>query len=632
MFKNHIIIVIGVSGTGKTTIGKKLAAQLNLPFIDADDFHPISNLEKMKSGFPLNDDDRFPWLNILNKELIKATNEKGIVLGCSALKESYRVLLSKNMNQKIHWVILQGDQKMIQERMMNRNHYFKPEMLQSQFDTWEVPNYGYKINIKKSPEDIIKKIIEHNFMEKKSEIGLIGLGVMGKSLSRNIARNNIVISVYNRHVDGVEENVAKDFVNQYEELKDTPGFDDIKAFTDSLQSPKTIFLMVNAGKAVDAVINDLKPHLSAGDIIIDGGNSHFKDTERRLQELQSDEILYIGTGVSGGEEGALKGPSIMPGGSKVAFDSFGGILKKIAAKDATGATCCAYIGRGGAGHFVKMVHNGIEYGEMQLIAEVYGVLRYSLGKTNEEISTIFNDWAATDSASYLLEITADILTKKENEIHLVDLILDKSGNKGTGSWTTIAACELGVAIPTLTAALFARYQSAQYDMRQSAAQKYEAADFSLAINLEELRMAYQLARIVNHHQGYDLIAAASKQYDWGINFKDLSRIWTNGCIIRSKLMVQISQSINDDGNILMHDSFYPLVHNNRLTLNKIVSQISATNISAPCLSSTLSYLNGFTEKKSLANIIQAQRDYFGAHTYERIDSPRGEKFHTNWKL
>ncbi len=632
MFKNHIIIVVGVSGVGKTTIGKMLAKHLTLPFIDADDFHPISNIEKMKSGNPLNDDDRFPWLNNLNNQLKKATNEKGIVLGCSALKENYRVLLSNNITQKIHWVILKGDQKMIQERMMKRSHYFSHEMLQSQFDTWEEPDYGFKINIGKSPEDIVKEIIEKNFMEKKSEIGLIGLGVMGKSLSRNIARNNIVISVYNRHVDGVEENVAKDFVNQYEELKAVPAFDEIEAFVNSLNSPKTIFLMVNAGKAVDAVIHDLKPHLSVGDIIIDGGNSHYKDTERRVQELSNDNILYIGTGVSGGEEGALKGPSIMPGGSKIAFDSFGGILKKIAAKDATGATCCAYIGRGGAGHFVKMVHNGIEYGEMQLIAEVYGVLRYSLGKSNDEISKIFHQWAATYSASYLLEITADILTKKEKETHLVDLILDKSGNKGTGSWTTIAACELGVAIPTLTAALFARYQSAQYDTRQNAAKKYQNQDFLLEINIEELRTAYQLARVINHHQGYDLIAAASKQYDWGINFKDLSRIWTNGCIIRSKLMVQISETINDEGNILMDDSFHPMIANNRLTLNKIVSAISATNISAPCMSSTLSYLNGFTEKKSLANIIQAQRDYFGAHTYERIDSPRGEKFHTNWTL
>ena len=630
MIKKHLVIVIGVSGVGKSTIGQMLASQIDVPFIDADDYHPTSNIEKMKSGTPLNDDDRLPWLNALNARIRLASNGEGIVLACSALKETYRIILSKDIEQKVHWVVLIGEAALILQRMHERNHFMPADLLQSQFDTWELPSYGYPISIENKPEEIISTIIEKLNMERKAEIGLIGLGVMGKSLSRNIARNKIALSVYNRHVAGLEENVASNFVKQYPELQDSKAFDDLADFTASLKSPKTIFLMVNAGTAVDAVIKDLLPHLAAGDIIIDGGNSHYKDTERRFQDLSNDNILYIGTGVSGGEEGALKGPSIMPGGSKTAFDTMGGILKTIAAKDDAGSTCCAYIGKGGAGHFVKMVHNGIEYGEMQLIAEVYGVLRYSLGKTNEDIAYLFDQWNAGECASYLLEITADILRKKEENTYLIDLILDKSGNKGTGSWTTIAACELGVAVPTLTAALFARYQSAQYDARQDAAKVYPDPILTVDIDIEKLKQAYQLARLVNHHQGYDLIAEASERYNWEINYKDLSRIWTNGCIIRSKLMLQISQSLNDNANLLMHPDFHTMVAHNRSSLNEVVSKISQTNISTPCFNSALSYLNGFVEKRSLANLIQAQRDYFGAHTYERVDAPRGKHFHTNW--
>lgn len=630
MVHNDIIIVVGVSGVGKTTIGQRLAEKLQIPFFDADDFHPIENTEKMESGTPLQDEDRWPWLKNLNKKLEKESQNKGCVLACSALKEIYRSELNKNLEGKLTWVILQGDFDLIKARMESRDHFMPVELLASQFEAWEEPVYGIKVNVENSAKEIVNTIIEKLKMKVKADIGLIGLGVMGKSLSRNIASRGYNISVFNRHVDGKEEDVARNFVDQYDEMSKAQGFDDLKLFVDSLETPKKIFLMVNAGGPVDQVINNLKEYLQAGDLIIDGGNSHFKDTQRRFQELEKDKILFIGTGVSGGEEGALKGPSIMPGGSEKGFDLVGPILKSISAKDTSGTECCAYIGRGGSGHFVKMVHNGIEYAEMQLIAEVYAVLRYGHGKTHEEISEIFGVWLQTDTASYLLEITADILKKKEGEKYLLDLILDKAGNKGTGSWTTIAACELGVAIPTLTAALFARYQSAVYDERQSASEIYASANEALDLEIEELQTAYQLARIINHHQGFDLIAKASEQYNWDINYRDLSRIWTNGCIIRSKLMEQISQAPANDPNILMSPSLNSLVLSSRSSLNKIVSAINQTNISAPCFSSTLNYLNGYVEKRSLANVIQAQRDYFGAHTYERIDKPRGEKFHTEW--
>ncbi len=630
MVSKHIIIIIGVSGVGKTTIGLKLSELSTIPFADADDYHPASNIAKMQSGQPLDDADRAPWLAKLNKLLQQAEKSNGIILACSALKESYRVQLSHKVTGKILWVVLTGSQELITHRMRLRHHYFKPELLQSQYNSWELPDYGCQIDIEKKPEEIVKLITDKLLMRRKSEIGLVGLGVMGKSLSRNIAGKNYKLSVYNRQVIGSEENIARDFVSEHIELKETLAFDDLDAFVESLQSPKTVFLMVNAGSPVDAVIDLLSPLLSDGDIIIDGGNSHYKDTERRYHTLAKNNILYIGTGVSGGEEGALRGPSIMPGGSNEAYASVAGILQDIAAKDSTGASCCAYIGKGGAGHFVKMVHNGIEYGEMQLIAEVYGLMHYHLGKTKEEIANIFNTWSNTDSNSYLLEITVDILRRKENEDYLLDLILDKSGNKGTGSWTTIAACELGVAIPTLTAALYARYQSAAYDSRQKAALIYPTSKKVLEIDLDELRQAYQLARIINHNQGYELIAAASEKYNWGVNFSDLSRIWTNGCIIRSQLMTEIAGLSDNSHQLILHPNFTNVCTAARPLLNKIIIEISKTQLSAPCFTSALQYLNAYTQKRSLANVIQAQRDYFGAHTYERVDADRGQKFHTNW--
>lgn len=630
MAETQIIMVIGVSGVGKTTVGTLLGEKLSLPFLDADDFHPEANVAKMKQGIPLNDEDRMPWLEKLNRQLEQSSRQGGCILACSALKEIYRSEIGKNIKCKVHWVVLTGSFELIQARMAERNHFMPVGLLQSQFDTWEEPSAGIKLDIKNSPEELATKILEKIDMKNKSEIGLIGLGVMGKSLSRNIASRDVLISVYNRHVSGAEENVAVDFVAQHDELKNAQGFDDLKDFVASLAAPRKVFLMVNAGQAVDQVIGDLKELLENGDVIIDGGNSHYKDTERRYHDLKKSKIKFIGSGVSGGEEGALKGPSIMPGGSEEGFAEVGKILKSIAAKDVSGTECCAYIGKGGAGHFVKMVHNGIEYAEMQLIAEVYGIMRFSLGMAVEEIGGVFESWLETDCSSYLLEITADILKKKEGDSFLLDLILDKAGNKGTGSWTTIAACELGVAIPTMTAALYARYQSSYYDDRQNASEIYASKQEPIILNIDELKTAYQLARIVNHHQGYDLIAKASDRYEWAINYKDLSRIWTNGCIIRSKLMEKIAQSPSNDANILMNPSLNALVLESRSVLNNVVSICSQTNISMPCMSSALSYLNGYVESRSLANMIQAQRDYFGAHTYERVDAPQGEKFHTEW--
>jgi len=626
-----IFIVIGVSGVGKTTIGRALAQQRNIDFIDADDFHPTSNVSKMAAGIPLNDTDRIPWLKAINLHLNSLGNEQGIVLACSALKESYRKLLSENLEHKINWITLEGSFEVIRKRMEERSHFMPPELLQSQFRDFEKPTYGICLDVVLSPEQIINKISQSLAMNKKAEIGLIGLGVMGKSLARNIAQKGFLINVFNRHVEGLEENVAIDFVQSFPELAQSKGFDGLEDFVLSLERPRKIMLMVNAGAAVDIVIDKLLPILDKNDLIIDGGNSNYKDTARRFEALEGEGILFIGTGVSGGEAGALNGPSIMPGGSIEAYNLVANILESISAKDKNGGPCCSFIGKSGSGHFVKMVHNGIEYAEMQLIAEVYGLLRFLDGYAVEKISALFSEWAHTDSASYLLEITAKILLKKEKDVPLIDLILDKAGNKGTGSWTTISACELGVPIPTITAALFARYQSAQFDTRQKASQIFQKESTKGAFSLDDLRTAYQQARIINHHQGFDLIKSASDHFDWDINLSELGRVWTNGCIIRSDFMELIAQHFDHTNSILLNPHLNKSILSKPTALKQLAVSSSVSDVAIPCFSSALNYLNAFKEKRSLANIIQAQRDFFGAHTYERTDAPSGQKFHTEWE-
>ncbi len=626
-----IYIIAGVSGVGKTTIAKALSKALGIAFLDADDFHPESNRSKMSQGLALDDKDRQPWLLAIQERLKNEEKGKGIVLACSALKNKYRQTIQDGLHSLPSWIFLEGDFDLIHARMQERKHFMPASLLQSQYDTYERSSSGLHLDVRQTPEKLLELILENITMKESAEIGLIGLGVMGKSLSRNIARNGFRIHVYNRHVDGKEEGVAKKFLATHEELNNCLGFDDLGAFVASLSVPRKVFLMVNAGEAVDNVINNLVSLLSEGDLIIDGGNSHYKDTERRFQTLAKQNIGYIGTGVSGGELGALNGPSIMPGGSEKAYLEVENILTAIAAKDKNENACCAFIGKGGAGHFVKMVHNGIEYAEMQLIAEVYGLLRFSMQKTPDEIAEIFSRWNKGRSKSYLLEITADILRKKEGDAYLIDLILDKAGNKGTGSWTTIAACELGVAIPTITAALFARYQSADFDARQKAASLFNSKSEPIEIEIDNvLHAAYEQARFINHHQGFDLIHQASSQYNWNIDTKELARIWTNGCIIRSKLMEDIFKHHSESVSLILNQNLNSILQTHGEQLSSLIETLSKTNISAPCFFASLSYLNGYLEKTSLANIIQAQRDYFGAHTYERRDAASGQKFHTQW--
>lgn len=628
MSNQKIYFICGVSGSGKSTVGKLLAKKLNVAFIDGDDFHSQDNIKKMKAGNALNDEDRKGWLTSIHNYINQSENS--IVCACSALKEKYRKTLLSNSNKTYYWIFLNGKKEVIHKRMQKRKGHFMPEnLLSSQFDILEIPSYALTFSINKTPNFIVEKIIQKT--EMKKQLGIIGLGVMGKSLSRNFANHGVSLSLYNRYVKDVEENIASNFIRLYPELKSASGYEDLSEFVNSLDVPRKVFMMISAGEAVDSTIDALIPLLDKGDLIIDGGNSHYKLTQARNNKLDQKGIYFIGTGVSGGEEGALKGPSIMPGGKNEAYLLIKNELEAIAAKDKNGKACCGLIGKGGAGHFVKMVHNGIEYGEMQLIAEVYGILKNGEKLSNREISDVFEKWLDGEASSYLLEITIQILRKKENEIDLIDIILDKAGNKGTGSWTTIAACELGVPVPTLTAALFARYQSAFKEERINAEATYQLKSTSKPFDLPSLYNAYLSSRIINHHQGLHLIQAASESYDWEINIAEVCRIWTNGCIIRSELMETLKSIVNREKELLLHPFVVDSIKSKIDDLRDVVGKSSSIGLSIPCFQASLSYFETYTKSQSTANIIQGQRDYFGAHRYQRIDDPTNKTYHTKWE-
>ncbi|WP_308993339.1 NADP-dependent phosphogluconate dehydrogenase [Mariniflexile litorale] len=626
---NKVIFIMGVSGVGKSTIGALLSAELNIPYFDGDDFHSEENISKMSNGMALNDEDRQGWLKILNnlaKEQIKTT---GCIIVCSALKQKYRDILNQDIIEKTNWVYLKGSFQQIKERMESRSgHFMSPQLLVSQFETLEAPKNAIDIDISLTPLEIINTL--KNTLVEKSEFGLFGLGVMGKSLARNLASKGFKLSMFNRHVAGAEEDVAINFKNEFEELATSKAFDDLEFFVNSLQTPRKMMLMVNAGKIIDSVIEDLLPYLSEGDILIDGGNSNYKNTKERCDYLKSKNIYFIGAGISGGEEGALKGPSIMPGGNKEIYKQVQPFLEVIAAKDMNNLPCCTYIGEEGSGHFVKMVHNGIEYVEMQLLAEVSTILK-TLGNNPDQIAAILESWKPSVN-SYLLEITIDIFRKKEENDWLVNKIMDKAGNKGTGNWTTITTAELGVPSTLIASALFARYTSF-YKEERVVANKNFGGNRNLKPSLtgDEILKAYQFSRIINHYQGLKLIFDAAKSYQWDLNLSEIARIWTNGCIIKSDLMFDLVDILREAHNILTNQKIVHTLTELKPSVNKVVSECVLAEIPISCLSESVNFLNMYSTANSSANIIQAQRDYFGAHTYQRIDDDSGKFHHSIWK-
>ncbi|MCM8570145.1 decarboxylating NADP(+)-dependent phosphogluconate dehydrogenase [Gramella jeungdoensis] len=628
----QIFVLMGVSGVGKTTLGVVLASRLDLPFFEGDDFHTKENIQKMKSGQPLNDEDRKEWLKRIAKRIGESSQRNGGVFTCSALKEKYRKFIQDRVQVNIEWIYLYDSFETIHERMKARkDHFFKPEMLRSQFDILEPPKYGIQVKVSASPEQTLKDLMAKI---DKPEMGIIGLGVMGKSLALNMATNGIRVSVYNREVPGEEEGIARNFHEEYSSRFELPWFNDLKEFVEHLPRPRNILLMVKAGKAVDSVISELLPLLEADDLLLDAGNSHFIDTERRIRELGDKKIHYLGIGISGGEEGARNGPSIMPGGSMEAYQRVEIILNLIAARDKDGRPCCSYIGPEGSGHFVKMLHNGIEYGEMQLIAEFYHFMRFYLKLSLAEISTIFKKWNA-ELNSYLLGISADILQKEENGSLLLDSILDVAGQKGTGGWSTQAALDLGISLDTITAAVMARNLSGNKERRVKAEKEYE---FRNEIKVTDsikgcLFGAFKAAQVINHSIGFDLLFKASVEYNWKLNLSEIARIWTNGCIIRSGFMESLVEILKENpaSHILMSSEIITEIKSHKDLLSEVVAMAIKRNCPMPVSSAAINYLNVFASAQSSANIIQAQRDYFGAHGYERTDSERGEYYHTQWK-
>ncbi len=467
----------------------------------------------------------------------------------------------------------------------------------------------------------------------KSQAGVVGLGTMGTSLSRNLGGHEYAISIYNRHLDGIEEHVAVRMIDTFEELKDAQGFDDLSSFVNSLESPRIIILMINAGSATSEVIESLVPLMEKGDVLIDGGNAHYTDTIRRVSELNESGIHFLGCGISGGVEGALKGPSMMPGGSRKGYEIASPILESIAAKDLNGQPCCTYIGPGGAGHFAKMVHNGIEYAEMQLLAEVYSLMRWAVGLTPDHIAEVLLGWKDTEASSYLLDITLNILRQKENDQWVIDSILDSAGHKGTGGWAVQAAASYGIPAMMITASLHARYLSGQRHIRIHLDDITRVKNRKNAsLGTTDLLNAYQLSRLINYHEGFAIIRAASAYYSWDINLSELSAIWTNGCIIRSAMMNHFTSlwaSWNDE--LILHPYIKGVITSGWAGLRRINQVASSETLFTPCLVAASQYIAGASLRHPSANLIQAQRDYFGNHGFKKIGDRSDTIYHFQWK-
>ena len=471
-------------------------------------------------------------------------------------------------------------------------------------------------------------------MKAVSDIGLVGLAVMGENLALNMESKGFHVSVYNRTVEKVDH-----FMEGRGKGLNFYGAHSLEDFIASLKSPRKVFLMVKAGKPVDDFIEKLIPLLDKGDIIIDGGNTHFPDTARRTEYVESKGLLYIGTGVSGGEEGALKGPSMMPGGSPAAWPFVKPIFQGISAKVADGTPCCDWVGQGGAGHFVKMVHNGIEYGDIQLICECYQIMKDILGMTNEEMHETFAEWNKGDLDSYLIEITRDILAKKDEDgRYVLDYILDTAGQKGTGKWTAISALDLGEPLTLISESVYARCLSALKEERVEASKILEGPEpvrftGDRKAFLEDLRRALFASKVVSYAQGYSLMRAAAKEYGWDLNYGGIALLWRGGCIIRSVFLGKIKEAFDKNpalANILLDPYFKEKLSDAQKGWRNVVSQAIVNGVPAPCMTAALEYYDGYRTERLPANMLQAQRDYFGAHTYERTDRPRGEFFHTNW--
>ena len=470
-------------------------------------------------------------------------------------------------------------------------------------------------------------------MKELADIGLIGLAVMGENLVLNMESKGFRVAVFNRTVSKVDK-----FIEGRGAGKNFIGTHSIEELVKSLKRPRKVMLLVKAGQAVDDFIEQIIPFLEPGDIIIDGGNTHYPDTNRRTAYVESKGFLYIGTGVSGGEEGALLGPSIMPGGSNAAWEHVKPIFQPISAKVEDGSPCCDWVGENGAGHFVKMVHNGIEYGDMQLICEAYQIMKEYLGMSYDEMHEVFKDWNDGELDSYLIEITRDILGfKDEDGEPMVEKILDTAGQKGTGKWTGVAALDLGIPLTLIGEAVFSRCLSAIKDERVEASKILSGPapkfDGDKKAFVEDLKNALYASKIVSYAQGYALMSEAAKEYGWDLNYGGIALMWRGGCIIRSVFLGKIKEAFDNNPtlkNLLLDPFFKETIESAQASWRRVIAATVSNGIPVPALTTALAYFDGYRSERLPANLLQAQRDYFGAHMYERVDKPRGEFFHTNW--
>ncbi len=617
------VIVMGVSGSGKSTIGRLLAERLGSPFYDGDDYHPPANVAKMAAGIPLDDADRADWLAELAELITQGlARSEGGVIACSALKRQYRERLCID-HRRVRFVYLRGAYAAIWARLQSREgHFMKAPMLQSQFDALEEPEEAVVVDASLEPGQIIDGIMEQ-LMETLPALGLLGLGVMGRSLALNFERHGYQVIGYDPAP------------------RLPPGFGvrlagSVGELVAALAPPRVILMMVPAGAVVDAAIASLRPYLSPGDIIIDGGNSYFTDTGRRAAELAAAGLEFVGLGVSGGESGALWGPSLMPGGSPTAWARIRPLFESIAAVAADGTPCVAWMGPGGAGHYVKMVHNGIEYGDMQLIAEIYDLLHRGAGLSNVQLADIFDRWNEGPLRSYLIEITGHILRRSDEATgqSLVDVIMDIAGQKGTGRWTSQIALEVGAPTPTINAAVVMRLLSAAKTTRVAAAQHYGgparyAGDAAALVAAAE--QALLAGKITVYAQGMSLLRAAAETYGWGLEYAAIVRVWRAGCIIRADLLNEIIAAFERQPelpHLLLDDAFVQLLMDAQAGWRAVVKTGTELGIPLLAVAAALGYFDALRSDPLPANLIQAQRDFFGAHTYHRID--REGIFHTDW--